>query len=345
MQTKILKISPKKPELSRIRHAAELVRRGKLVAFPTETVYGLGASALNPKAVKKIFEAKGRPADNPLIVHISDRNDVLFLARDVTPTTGKLTQEFWPGPLTIVLKKSKIVPKITTGGLDTVAIRMPKNKIAQSLIREAGVPIAAPSANYAGRPSPTMARHVLEDMEGRIGLIVDGGKTRIGIESTVIDLSRKTPMMLRPGGVTLEQLRRAIGRVDVHPLLMGMRTRSIHRSPGMKYRHYSPDAKIILVEGAKNKVNAKILELLSSFKKQRKRVGIMTTEKSFRHKADMTRYVGSDHEKIASNLFKNFREFDSRKIDIVLAQGISERGLGFGIMNRLSKAAYKKIRV
>jgi len=345
MQTKVLKINPKNPELSKVRQAAKIIRRGKLVAFPTETVYGLGANALDPKAVKKIFEAKGRPADNPLIIHISDRNDILFLARDIPPIAGRITQEFWPGPLTIVLKKSKIVPKITTGGLDTVAIRMPKNKIAQLLIRETGVPLAAPSANFAGKPSPTMARHVLDDLEGRIEMIADGGRTRIGIESTVIDLSGKMPVLLRPGVVTLEQLQKVIGRVDVHPILRGKSSRTIHRSPGMKYRHYSPNAKIILIEGTKNKVNVKILELLNSFKKQRKKVGIMTMEKNFRHKADMKRHIGSDHEKIAANLFKTFREFDSKKIDIVLAQGIGEEGLGFGIMNRLRKAAHKKIKV
>ncbi len=345
MQTKTLRINPKKPELSKIRKAAKAIRHGKLVAFPTETVYGLGANALDPMAVKKIFEAKGRPSDNPLIIHISDRNDILFLARNIPPIAGRITQKFWPGPLTIVLKKSKIVPKITTGGLDTVAIRMPKNKIAQLLIKEAGIPLAAPSANFAGRPSPTMARHVLDDLEGRIGLIIDGGKTMIGIESTVVDLSGKTPVLLRPGGVTLEQLRKVVGRVVVHSTLIGKRSSSIHRSPGMKYRHYSPNAKIILIEGTKKKVNAKILELLNSFKRQRKKVGIMTMEKNFRHKADMKRHIGTDHEKIAANLFKTFREFDSKKIDIILAQGISEEGLGFGIMNRLRKAAHKKIRV
>ncbi|MFY9301340.1 MAG: L-threonylcarbamoyladenylate synthase [Candidatus Nitrosotenuis sp.] len=345
MRTKVLKINPKNPDISKIRKAAEALRQGKLVAFPTETVYGLGANALDPRAVKKIFRAKGRPADNPLIVHISDRNDLLFLVSDITPMAGRLIEEFWPGPLTIVLKKSEIIPKLTTGGLDTVAVRMPENKIALLLIRQAGIPIAAPSANFAGRPSPTTAWHVLEDLGKRIDLIVDGGATRIGIESTVIDLSGKTPVLLRPGGVTLEQLRKVVGRVDVHPILRGKKTKTVHRSPGMKYRHYSPNAKIILVEGAKNKVNEKILELLSSFKKQRKRVGIMTTEKDFQHSADMKRYVGSDYDKIAANLFGAFREFDSNKIDVVLAQGIGQKGLGFGIMNRLSKAAYKKIKV
>jgi L-threonylcarbamoyladenylate synthase len=213
------------------------------------------------------------------------------------------------------------------------------------LIKEAGVPIAAPSANFAGRPSPTLAKHVLEDLSGRISLIIDGGQTRIGIESTVIDLTRKTPMLLRPGSITLEQLRRTVGKVNVHPILRGRRSKSAHRSPGMKYRHYSPNAKIILIEGSKAKVNTKISRLLKSFKKQQKKIGIMTTERGFAQKADAIKYVGSNYNKIATNLFKTFREFDSKKIDVVIAQGISKKGLGLGIMNRLSKAAYKKIRV
>ncbi|MDC8437743.1 MAG: threonylcarbamoyl-AMP synthase, partial [Candidatus Nitrosotenuis sp.] len=250
-----------------MRRAASIIRRGNLVAFPTETVYGLGADALNAKAVKKIFVAKGRPADNPLIVHVSDKESVNDLARDIPQLAEKLISRFWPGPLTIVLKKSKMVPKVTTGGLDTVAIRMPKNKIAQALIREAGTPIAAPSANFFGRPSPTLAKHVLDDLDGRISAIIDGGRTRIGIESTVIDLTRKTPMLLRPGGVTLEELHSAIGRVDVHPILKGKKSELVHRSPGMKYKHYSPDAHVILIEGPSILVHKKILKLVQQFSK------------------------------------------------------------------------------
>lgn len=344
MRTRVFKVNPKKPSLSKIREAAKLIRRGKLVAFPTETVYGLGANALNSAAVKKIFEAKGRPADNPLIIHIYDKDDVFFLAKDVPRTARRLGDRFWPGPLTIVFKKSEIVPKTVTGGLNTVAIRMPENKIAQLLIREAGVPIAAPSANVAGRPSPTTARHVLEDLAGKVDLIIDGGKAKIGIESTVVDARGKTPVLLRPGGVTLEQLQRAVGKVAVHPVVRG-KTAKIHRSPGMKYRHYSPKAKIILIEGKASKVNAEMSKLLESFKKQRKRVGILATQKSCLQKSDLTKYLGPSHEKIAASLFEAFREFDAKKIDVVLAQGISKTGLGLGIMNRLGKAAYKKIQV
>lgn len=341
MQTKILRVNPKNPSISQIRQAAKIIKSGGVVAFPTETVYGLGANALDSKSVRKIFAAKGRPSDNPLIVHISDIAEVGILADSIPNMAYDLMERFWPGPLTLVLKKSKIVPKIVTGGLDTVAIRMPKNKIAQGLIREADVPIAAPSANVAGRPSPTTAKHVKEDLSGKISLIIDGGPTKIGIESTVVDLSKKTPMLLRPGSVTLEQLREIVGAVRIHPIIFGKKTKTIHRSPGMKYRHYSPNAKIILVEGAN--ANQKISQLLRQYKKQGMRVGILSMKKNH-IKSDLTRFVGSNPNMIAANLFKSFREFDEKKIDIILAQGISQKGLGLGIMNRLGKAAYKKIR-
>lgn len=345
MRTKILRINPTRPQISMIRQAARLIRKGETVAFPTETVYGLGANALNPSAVKKIFEAKGRPADNPLIVHIHDKEDLKRLAVGIPETAEKLIEKFWPGPLTIVLKKSKIVPKITTGGLNTVAIRMPKNKIANLLIKESGVPLAAPSANFFGKPSPTLAKHVSEDLEGRISMIIDGGRTNIGIESTVIDLTGKTPMLLRPGGVTLEHIQKLVGAVKVHPTVKGKKSKSTHRSPGMKYKHYSPIAKVILIEGSAQNANKKILHLVSKFKRQQKRVGVMSTRKNHAYDADMTRFVGNSPDKIAANLFKAFREFDAQGIDVILAHGVSRKGLGLGIMNRIGKAAHKRIRV
>lgn len=341
MQTKILRVNPRNPSISQIRQAAKTIRSGDVVAFPTETVYGLGANALDSKSVRKIFAAKGRPSDNPLIVHISDITEIGILADNIPNMAYDLMERFWPGPLTLVLKKSKIVPKIVTGGLDTVAIRMPKNEIAQAIIREAGVPVAAPSANVASRPSPTMAKHVREDLAGKISMIIDGGPTKIGIESTVVDLSKKTPMLLRPGSVTIEQLREIVGAVKIHPIIFGKKTKTIHRSPGMKYRHYSPSAKIILVEGTK--ANQKISQLLHQYKSQGMQVGILSMEKSHT-KSDLTRFIGSNPSTIAANLFKSFREFDEKKIDIILAQGISQKGLGLGIMNRLGKAAYKKIK-
>ncbi|MFM7861536.1 MAG: L-threonylcarbamoyladenylate synthase [Candidatus Nitrosotenuis sp.] len=340
MQTRIIKVNSKNPNLSQIKQAAKTIRSGGLIVFPTETVYGIGANALDSKAVKKIFDTKGRPADNPLIVHISDVADLGILADNIPKIAFDLIGKFWPGPLTIVLKKSRIVPKITTGGLDTVAIRMPKNKIALELISHCGTPIAAPSANVAGRPSPTRAQHVIDDLSGKVGIILDGGPARIGIESTVIDLSTKTPMLLRPGGITLEQLQKVLGKIAIHPIIHGRKTKTIHRSPGMKYRHYSPMARIILIEGSKLKVSKKISQLLQLYKRQGLRVGILGTN----IKSDMT-ITQKNQEQIAANLFRSFREFDAKKIDIILAQGTSRKGLGMGIMNRLDKAAYRKINV
>jgi L-threonylcarbamoyladenylate synthase len=222
---------------------------------------------------------------------------------------------------------------------------MPKNKIANLLIKESGVPLAAPSANFFGRPSPTLAKHVSEDLDGRISMILDGGKTKIGIESTVIDLTSKTPMLLRPGGITLEQIEEVVGAIKIHPIIKGKKSKMIHRSPGMKYKHYSPNAKVILIEGTDKNVDKKILQLISKFKRQQKRVGIMSIQKNHTYKTDMVRFVGSSPDKIAANLFKVLREFDEEKIDIILAHGISEEGLGLGVMNRLGKAAHMKIRV
>jgi L-threonylcarbamoyladenylate synthase len=340
VKTQVLKIDRKRPQPSHIREAVNVIKSGGLVAFPTETVYGLGANALDAKAVKRIFVAKGRPSDNPLIVHIADKDDVKMLAGQVPDTAWKLIDRFWPGPLTIVLKKSKIVPKITTGGLDSVAIRMPKSKIACRIIRESKTPIAAPSANYFGRPSPTKAEHVIEDMRGRIDMIIDGGQTRIGIESTVIDLTAKTPTLLRPGGVTLEQLKKTLGKVRVHPQIRGQKSKGRVRSPGMKYKHYSPRAQVILITGKSDNVRKRINAMIAELKNAGKRVGIIVADKA-PYDVDAAKFVGARHENLAATLFKTFREFDSMKIDVILVQGVPKKGLGLGIMNRLEKAARK----
>lgn len=216
MKTQIIKINPRKPDISKIKMIAEILRKSGLVAFPTETVYGLGAIALDPKAVKKIFEVKGRPTDNPLIIHIADKKEVHRLVKEVPKEAEKLINKFWPGPLTIILKKSEIVPDIVTANLDSVAIRMPANKIALALIKEAKVPVAAPSANLFSKPSPTSAEHVIQDLYGKIDVIIDGGKTKIGVESTIIDLTINPPMLLRPGKITLEKLEKVLGKVEIH---------------------------------------------------------------------------------------------------------------------------------
>jgi len=343
-KTELIKVNSKRPEKSKIRKAAIIIRNGGLVAFPTETVYGLGANALDPKAVKKIFSAKGRPADNPLIIHISDIEDIFRLALNVPLIAKKIIQKYWPGPLTIILKKSKLVPYITTGGLETVAIRMPSHKIALSLIENSSTPIAAPSANLFGKPSPTLAEHVLEDLDGKIDLLIDGGKTDIGLESTVIDLTSKHPMLLRPGRISSKELC-SFGQIHLHPTLKGKKTKNlIHKSPGMKYRHYSPNAKVILVKGPSKRCVQKISSLIKKYHKEQKRVGVITTNKKTRYKSDMTQFIGQDNDTIARNLFDSFRKFDKNGADVIIVKEIKDIELGFAIMNRLKKAAHQTIK-
>lgn len=322
----------------KIKVAARLILEGKLVAFPTETVYGLGADALNEEAVKRIFEAKGRPADNPLIVHIADFNDLKKLAREVPKEAKLLAERFWPGPLTIVLPKKDEVPLVTTGGLDTVAVRMPAHEIALALIR-ASTPVAAPSANISGKPSPTLAEHVVDDFYGRIEAIIDGGPTKVGVESTVIDLSSERPTLLRPGGLPLEEIEAVIGPVEIHPAVKG-KNADLARAPGMKYKHYSPNAQVIVVEGPKEMVREKIRELVREYRSKGYRVGVMATEE---FEADEFYHLGRTVEDVAKNLFKALRELDRRGVDVIIAEGVEERGLGLAVMNRLRKAAGYRI--
>ncbi len=315
--------------------AARLLREGRLVAFPTETVYGLGADALNAGAVRRIFEVKGRPADNPLIVHIADMEWLGKLARLVPETALTLARRFWPGPLTLVLPAEDRVPAVTRGGLDTVAVRMPAHPIALRLIELAERPVAAPSANISGRPSPTDAGHVVEDFYGRIDCIVDGGPTPIGVESTVLDLTGERPVLLRPGGLPLEEVERVVGPVEVHPAVRGQLA-DVAKSPGMKYRHYSPRARVILVEGDREKVTARIDELVDELKKKGLMVGVMAME---RHRADAFFYLGSSIEEVARNVFRGLRELDRRGVDVIVVEGVEEKGLGMAVMNRLRKAS------
>lgn len=342
-KTKIIKINSKNPEIKKIREAALIIKNGGTVAFPTETVYGLGANALDTKAVKKIFKAKKRPADNPLIVHINRYDDLRVLTNKIPPVTKKITRKYWPGPLTILVKKSKNVPDITTGGQKTVAVRIPSNKIARLLIRESGVPIAAPSANLFGKPSPTSAKHVIEDLNGRVDAIIDGGTTDIGLESTVLDITKKTPILLRPGKITKESLQ-GILKIKLDQSLTGKITKiSKPRSPGMKYKHYTPNARVILLKNSIKNIDQRILELVKKYQEKKKSVGIVTTQKNKRYKSDLTIFLGKNTKTIAKNLFSVFRKFDSQKIDILLIQEIGDNDLGFAIMNRLNKAAYQVI--
>ena len=343
-KTLILKVNPEKPERKKTQIAAEFIKKGGLVAFPTETVYGLGADALNPKAVLALFEAKKRPLDNPPIVHVENVGDVYKLAKNVPPEAELLMKQFWPGPLTLVLQRSERVPNVTVAGLSTIAIRMPKNKIALALIRESKRVIAAPSANLAGKPSPTTAQHVFDDLNGRIDAILDGGSTRIGIESTVLDLCTRTPMVLRPGGTSFEALKKVLGDVMLHPFVAAETEVMIGeaRSPGMRHKHYAPNAKVILIEGSVPAVVKKAQEMIASCKKGGSRVGVLATdETASKYQADVIKSLGSrfNIDAMAQNLFHLLREFDAEGVDVIIAEGVPAEGLGLAVMNRLRKAS------
>jgi L-threonylcarbamoyladenylate synthase len=347
VKTEVLRINSKKPDDGIIERASSLIRSGEIVAFPTETVYGLGANALDPLAISKIYQIKGRPSDNPLIVHIGDLNMLSGLVSTIPPREMRMIKKFWPGPITLIFKKSKSVPKITTGGLGTVAVRMPRNKIALALIKRSGLPIAAPSANLSGKPSPTNASHVKEDLNGKVKLILDGGRTEIGIESTVIDMTPRIPVILRPGGISKERIEDEIGEVRFHDTLLGIRSKSkkINKSPGMKYRHYSPNARVVIVEGSKTRAEEKIIELTKKLKNDGKRVSIMTTNRSLKPNANIVQFLGNNLDTIARNLFANLRKADKDHIDVIVVQGINYNNTGFAIMNRLKKAADQIIKV
>jgi L-threonylcarbamoyladenylate synthase len=343
-QTLLLKVNPQTPETEKVQLAAEFIKKGGLVAFPTETVYGLGADALNPEAILALFEAKKRPLDNPPIVHVENINDVYKLATQVPPKAEKLMKQFWPGPLTLVFKHADIVPDVTVAGLNTIAIRMPQHNVALALIRESGCPIAAPSANLAGRPSPTSAKHVFDDLNGRIDAILDGGPTRIGVESTVMDLSVSPPMVLRPGGTPFEALKKALGDVQLHPFVAAEKEMPIGtaRSPGMRHKHYAPNAKVILVEGSVSAVAAKVQELTASYKLKDCKVGVLATDETATvYRADVVKSLGSRFNLaiIAQNLFRLLREFDAEGVDVIIAEGVPAEGLGLAVMNRLRKAS------
>jgi len=347
VKTEVLRINSNKPDDVIIERASSLIRSGEIVAFPTETVYGLGANALDPLAISKIYQIKGRPSDNPLIVHIGDLNMLSGLVSTISPREMRMIKKFWPGPITLIFKKSKSVPKITTGGLGTVAVRMPRNKIALALIKRSGLPIAAPSANLSGKPSPTNASHVKEDLNGKVKLILDGGRTEIGIESTVIDMTPRIPVILRPGGISKERIEDEIGEVRFHDTLLGIRSKSkkINKSPGMKYRHYSPNARVVIVEGSKTRAEEKIIELTKKLKNDGKRVSIMTTNRSLKPNANIVQFLGNNLDTIARNLFANLRKADKDHIDVIVVQGINYNNTGFAIMNRLKKAAVQIIKV
>ena len=341
------------PVKEQIRQAGELLKAGELVAFPTETVYGLGGNALDPEAAGKIYAAKGRPSDNPLIVHIAHADALTAIAGNIPDTAWKLAAAFWPGPLTMILEKKDLVPSRTTGGLSTVAVRMPDHPVALALIEAGGGYIAAPSANLSGRPSTTSAEHVRQDLDGRISAIVDGGDGKIGIESTIIDLTVQPPMILRPGYITQKMLQTVIGPVGMDPGLGSEDPAVRPKAPGMKYRHYAPKAEMKIVEGEADRVNEVICRLAEEALRENRRVGVIAcaeTAESYRKQIEenspegaylAVRCAGDRNEEISisRHLYGILREFDDLGVDIIFSEAFDSPDLGQAIMNRLLKAA------
>ena len=343
-KTVLIKLDPKSPDLKNIKIAARIIREGGLVAFPTETVYGLGVDALNPKAIRSLFIAKNRPLDNPPIIHIENFNQLNRLSKKIPFKAKLLMKEFWPGPLTLIFNRSEKIPNESTAGLNTIAIRMPKHNIALSLIKMSKCPIAAPSANLSGKPSPTSADHVFNDLFGKIDAILDGGPTSIGVESTVVNFTSNPPEVLRPGGVSIEELKRVIEDLEIHPLVIADKELFIEKtlSPGMKHRHYAPKATLILVEGSIPLVVKKIKKLSNYYKLKGLKVGILCTQETINeYSAGVLKSLGSrfNLNVIAKNLFKLLREFDGENVKIIIAEGVSDEGLGLAIMNRLRRAS------
>lgn len=346
METAIITIIEDKQSKETIREkihtAGQIIRQGGLVAFPTETVYGLGADALNPQASGKIYKAKGRPSDNPLIIHICSMEDLDKIVKNVPEQARKLAEKFWPGPLTMIFEKSDIVPLETTGGLKTVAVRMPNHPIALLLIQSGGGFIAAPSANTSGKPSPTRAEHVAEDMVGRIPMILDGGPVGIGIESTIVDFTEEIPMILRPGYITAEMIQEVIGEIRTDPGLIAWDAKVHPKAPGMKYRHYAPKADLILVAGSREKVQEKINELAEKAEREGKSVGIIATEETRAgYGYGIVKSIGArtDAASIARHLYGILREFDQLDVEIIYSESFSASGIGQAIRNRMLKAA------
>lgn len=345
METKIIKIDENEVTSDKLEEAGKIIRDGGLVAFATETVYGLGADALNKEASKKIYKAKGRPSDNPLIVHIADKSALSELASSIDDKTNMLAEAFWPGPLTMIVNKSSIVPYSITGGLETVAIRMPNHKVALELIKASKRYIAAPSANTSGRPSTTKAEHVIEDLNGKIDMIIDSGAVKIGLESTIIDMTSKIPTILRPGYITKEAIEDVIGEVLIDKAITegGMLSKDVvPKAPGMKYRHYAPKAMLTIVEGDEDKVLKYIEEKVNEHKKAGENVAVMATDETLcKYSCDNVFSVGKRKEQtsIATHLFAQLRDFDEMNMEYIYSESFSRENIGQAIMNRLMKAA------
>lgn len=349
INTRILKVDPEQPDEKIIQKAAEIIVSGRLVAFPTETVYGLGANALNTDAVEKIFQAKKRPYSDPLIVHIAEIKQIYDVAENIPEMTWLLAENFWPGPLTLILERNpKVSSKVSTG-LKTVAVRMPNHKIAQQLIAYAGTPIAAPSANLFSRPSPTTAEHVYSDLKGRIELILDGGPCPIGLESTVLDLTQDEPVILRPGGYMLEDLKRVIPNVKIKPMIHKPDSSTTpFVSPGMSLKHYSPNAKVLLFSGEPESTMKRMVRIAHQLISNDLSVGVMVSDENMGYFDGVNvklQLLGPDHdlEQIGRNLFAGLRELDFERIDIILVMDFGQEGLGLTIRDRLIRASEGEI--
>lgn len=341
MDTEIFALDAENIDKALINKAGNIIKNGGLAAFPTETVYGLGASALDGGAVKKIYAAKGRPSDNPLIIHVCSKEQIFEYTRDVSDTAKKLIDAFMPGPFTVILKKESVIPDEVTAKMDTVAVRFPENKIACALINAAGVPIAAPSANLSGKPSPTEAKHVIHDMRGRIECIIDGGSCDVGVESTIVDASGEIPVLLRPGGVTYDMLKSVVPEtvIDAH-VLKSVAADEQPKCPGMKYRHYAPDADVTVVEGEKDAVQKKIRELL--YENRNTVTGVLTMYESAYDDAVIIS-AGKTNREYAKNLFAALRKFDDLGVKVVFAEFCDRDGYGLAVKNRLYKSAGNKV--
>lgn len=346
MDTKVVRIDEQHMDDSLIWEAGQIIRDGGLVAFPTETVYGLGGDALNPASSKKIYEAKGRPSDNPLIVHIARMEALSAIVKKIPDTAKKLAEAFWPGPLTMILEKSDVVPGETTGGLDTVAVRMPSDPVAVSFIEAAGGYVAAPSANRSGRPSPTKAEYVAQDLGGRIEMILDGGDATLGLESTIVDLTVDPPEILRPGFVTGEMLRRVLGQVEEDETLFCVGSGQAPKAPGMKYRHYAPKGELTIVRGPSDAVAAYINGRLSEGRRENRKTGVIASDETVEgYRADVPRSVGkrNDAAAVAKGLYRILREFDDEDVELIYSESFDGAGVSQAVMNRLLKAAGHKV--
>lgn len=344
MKTKVQQINPEQFQDEELKEACEILHRKGLVAFPTETVYGLGGDAMDPEAAAKIYAAKGRPSDNPLIIHIATIKSLEDIVCEIPESAKRLAEAFWPGPLTMIFRKRAVVPYSTTGGLDTVAVRMPSHPVALELIRQSGVYIAAPSANISGRPSPTKAEHVVEDLSGRIDMILDGGSVGIGLESTIVDLSSNEALILRPGYITKRMLEDVIGRVQIDPAVLSqeMNQNIVAKAPGMKYRHYAPKGLLTIIEGETGRVIDEINRLAEEQEKQGKCVAIIATEETKnKYQRGVIRSIGSRRTEgsIAAGLYDILREMDHLGAEYIYAESFADDALGQAIMNRMLKAA------